>query len=191
MMFNATWSDLLENIQELPETRLSSSPSPVMRRRTFLTVIVSGASLSGCLSQTDEGPARATTSSPTNGTATPVRQTADGITATFQVVDGHAPTDDTASASFEETHVTVTGTMDPSGCNRPMLSSVRYNAADSVIHLRIGGESPDGQTGDVECGNASFDYRSVLSVDSGRPTTVEVVHDYEDKTGQSFTLERE
>jgi hypothetical protein len=161
-----------------------------MRRRTFLTVIASGASLSACLSRTDDGPAGATTSPPTNETATPVRQTADGTAATFQVVDGHAPTDDTANAIFEETQVTVTGTMDPSGCNRPMLSAVRYNAADSVIHLRIGGESPYTQTEDVACGNASFDYRSVLSVDSGRPTAVEVVHDYEDKAVQSFTLER-
>lgn len=169
---------------------MKSHVSHPLRRRIFLAVIASGASLSGCLSQTDEGPAGATPSSPTNGTATPVRQTADGITATFQVVDGHAPTDDTANASFEETQVTVTGTMDPSGCNRPILSSVRYNTVDSVIHLRIGGESPHGQTADVECGNASFDYRSVLSVDSGRPTAVEVVHDYEDKAVQSFTLER-
>jgi hypothetical protein len=71
-----------------------------------------------------------------------------------------------------------------------MLSSVRYNAVDNVIHLKIGGESPYTQTEDVECGNASFDYRSVLSVTNGRPAAVEVVHDYEDKAIQSFTLER-
>lgn len=161
-----------------------------MRRRAILTVIASGVSLSGCLSQPGDSPAEATASPPASRTATPVRETADGVTATFQVVDGHAPTDDTASATFEEMHVTVTGTMDPSGCNRPTLSSVRYNPADSVIHLTIGGESPYGQTATVECGNASFDYRSVLSVDSGRLTAVEVVHDYEDKAVQSFTLER-
>lgn len=161
-----------------------------MRRRVLLTVLASGVNLSGCLSQTDDSPAEATASPPATGTTTPVRQTADGVTATFQIIDGHEPTDDTASATFEETQVTVTGTMDPSGCNRPTLSSIRYNAADSVIHLTIGGESPYGQTATVECGNASFDYRSVLSVDRGRPTAVEVVHAYDDKAIQSFTLER-
>jgi hypothetical protein len=52
-----------------------------------------------------------------------------------------APTGDTASASFEQMHATVTGTMDPSGCNRPTLSSVGYILTDSVIHLTIDGDS--------------------------------------------------
>lgn len=163
-----------------------------MRRRSVLTAIAGGTCLSGCLSQ---GPNTApeSTTAPPNGTetATPIRRTAEGITASFHVVDGHAPTEDTASATFDDEQVTVTGTMDPSGCNRPMLSAVRYNATDGVIHLRIGGESQYGTTATVECGNASFDYRSVLSTDRGRPTTVELVHIYQGKDNQSFNLEHD
>lgn len=119
-----------------------------------------------------------------------MRQTADGVTATFRVVDSHAPTDDIARATFDGETVTVTGTMDPSGCNRPTLTAVRYNAADGVIHLDIGGESPYGKTATVECGNASYDYRCTLSVSRGDPEAVEVIHNYEDRDNRSFNLVR-
>lgn len=161
-----------------------------MRRRAFLAA-AGCVGPTGCLSSVDDVPSEPTTS-PTKGrnTPTPVRRTADGIAATFQVLDGHRPTEDTASATFDDERVTVTGTVDPSGCNRPALKSVQFDAADDVVHLAVGVASPYGRTATIECGNASFDYRSVLSADSGRPTAVEVVHDYRGKDDRSFVLER-
>ena len=84
--------------------------------------------------------------------------------------------------------MTVTGTMDPSGCDRPVLTGVGFDPDAGVVRLVIGGESPY-RTADVECGNASFDYRCVASVDRGSPTAVAVVHDYGDET-ERFALER-
>lgn len=179
-------------LRSLPSVGFFTPPGVArsVRRRVLLAAIATGASLSGCLSRGADTPAGSTASPSTKQTATPVRHTADGITATFRVVDGHAPTDDTASATFEADRVTVTGTVDPSGCNRPTLTAIRYDAADGIVHLEIGGESPYGETATVECGNASFDYRCVLSPDHGRPTVVEVAHDYERRDARSFTLER-
>ncbi|MEF8799610.1 MAG: hypothetical protein V5A56_01060 [Halolamina sp.] len=162
-----------------------------MRRRAILATISAGMSLSGCLSGPGDPAPPSTTTTGNGDTRTPMRKTADGITATFSVVDGHAPTDDTASATFEDERVTVTGTMDPSGCNRPVLTAVRYNSTDGVIHLDIGGKSPYGETATVECGNASYDYRCVLSVSQGEPEAVEVIHNYDGRDNRSFNLVRE
>lgn len=161
-----------------------------MRRRNFIAAVTAG-SLAGCLSG-EASPPSETSSSATKQTetATPVRRTADGLTASFRVVDGHEPIDDAATATFDGDTVTVTGTADPSGCNRPTLSAVRYDVANDVVHLAVGEKSRFGPTATVECGNASFDYRCVLAVDRGRPTTVEVVHDYRTNDDRSFTLER-
>lgn len=164
-----------------------------MRRRTLLAATATGICLPGCLSPTGDapaGPAESPTRSGT-GTGTPARHTADGVTATFRVVDGHEPTDDTASATFGDAAVTVAGTMDPAGCNRPVLSTVNYSATDGVAHLAVGTESPYESTRDVECGNASFDYRCELAVDDGRPEAVEVLHDYRGREDRSFTFERD
>jgi len=161
-----------------------------MRRRTFLVAVGAGVGLSGCLSRAGgtDPPSTATTGK--GDTRTPMRQTADGLTATFRVVDSHAPTDDAASATFEGGTVTVTGTMDPSGCNRPALAGLRYSTTDGVVHLAVGGESPYGESPTVECGNASYDYRCVLTASRGDPEAVEVVHDYEGKDDRSFTIVR-
>lgn len=123
--------------------------------------------------------------------ATPIRYTTDSFSAVFQITDSRAPTDDTTSATFEGSEVTVTGIMDPSGCNRPVLDDVRYNANDGVFHVAIGGKSAYGETATVECGNASFDYRCTLTVKRDQPESVEVVHVYEGKDNQSFTLKRD
>jgi hypothetical protein len=164
-----------------------------VRRRTLLAATATGICLSGCLSLAGDGPAD-TAESPTRSeteTEAPGRHTANGVTATFRVVDGHEPTDDTASATFDDTAVTVAGTMDPAGCNRPVLSTLRYSATDGVAYLTVGAESPYESTRDVECGNASFDYRCELAVDDSRPEGVEVRHDYGRKEDRSFTLERD
>lgn len=166
--------------------------SRTMRRRGVLTTIAGGICLSGCFSQESETPSDSPAiTSGRSDTRTPVRRTTNGLAATFQVVDSHTPTDDTASATFDDGEVTVTGTMDPSGCNRPTLSTVNYNSADGVVHLLIGEESPYDSTETVECGNASFDYRCVLTADSGSPEAVEVVHNHEGKDNRSFNLERD
>ncbi len=162
-----------------------------MRRRAFLATVTAGISLAGCLSGPGDPTSESTPPTKTGETRTAMRRTADGVTATFRVIDGHAPTDDTASATFEGKTVTVTGTMDPSGCNRPVLTAVRYHAADGVIHLDIGGESPYGATATVECGNASYDYRCELSVTQGEPEAVEVVHTYDGRDNRSFNLVQE
>lgn len=159
-----------------------------MHRRTVLVAVAGGVTLGGCVGVTDPSTDPATSSEKPKDTQTAVRKTADDVTTTFRVVDSHAPTDDTASATFNDETVTVTGTSDPSGCNRPTLKEVRYNAADGVIHLDIGGESPYGETATVECGNASYDYRCVVSVSRGDPEAVEVIHTYEGKDNRSFNL---
>lgn len=161
-----------------------------MRRRVFLAATAAGIGFAGCLSENGNGPSGPAESPTESGTETPIHHTAEDVTATFRVVDGHEPTDDAASATFEDTAVTVTGTMDPAGCNRPVLGTVRYSAADGVVHLAVGTNSPHGPTPTVECGNASFDYRCELAVDRGPLEAVEVLHDYRGKDGRSFTLER-
>lgn len=161
-----------------------------MRRRALLATISAGVSVPGCLSRIVDPAPQSRTTIGKDATQTPMRRTVNGVTATFRVVDSHAPTDDIASATFGDETVTVTGTMDPSGCNRPTLTAVRYNATDGVIHLDIGGKSPYGETATVECGNASYDYRCSLSVNQGDPEAVEVIHNYEGRDTRSFNLVR-
>lgn len=162
-----------------------------MRRRAFLAAISAGVSLAGCLSGPGDPTVQSRSPTKTSDTPTAMRRTADGVTASFRILDGHAPTDDTASATFEAETVTVTGTMDPSGCNRPTLTAVRYHATDGVVQLDIGGESPYGETATVECGNASYNYRCELSVSQGELEAVEVVHNYDGRDNRSFTLVQE
>lgn len=181
-----------------------------MNRRAVVTTIAGSIALSGCLSEVgdtqDTNPSGgSTTASTTNEpstappttlstsdeTPTPVTYTTDQVAATFQVVDSHTPTEDTASATFDGTEVTVTGTMDPSNCNRPALTDVRYNTMDAVLHVSVGGEARFGETATVECGNASYDYRCTFTVDDGSPEAVELVYAYEGKDNRSFNLVRE
>lgn len=160
-----------------------------MRRRAVLAAVVGGAALSGCLSQGYGSPPE-TTDPATEGSGTPVRHTADGVEATFRVVDAHRPTADDASATFDDGRVTVTGTTNPSGCRRPTLGAVRYDVPDGVVHLQVGTESRYGPTATVVCDDASFDYRGVLTVERGQPAVVEVVHDYRGSDDRTFVLER-
>lgn len=168
-----------------------------MRRRALLATIPGGVALTGCLSSrggaptaSEPSPSGSSTSRPKD-TETAERKTADGVAATFQVVDGHRPTEDTAQADFGDGKVTVTGTMDPEGCNEPTLSSVSYAPSEGRIDLVVGESSPYGETATIECGNASYDFRSVVTVDEGRPTVVEVTYDHPTNEDQTFTLERE
>lgn len=175
-----------------------------MNRRTLLMAVAGGVGLSGCLSSEPDSSAgsgdRSKTADPStqpptslskrSNTETPVRLSSDGVEATFRIVDSHRPTDDTASATFDQAEVTVTGTMDPSGCNRPTLTDVDYNATDQVLHLSIGEEAQFGETATVECGNASYDYRCTLVVDSGDPEAVELLHVYDQEENRSFDLSR-
>lgn len=145
--------------------------------------------LSGCLgsptdgSSTSRGPPSTEKSS-----ATPLTRTAEGVRATFRVVDGHRPTDDAVRATFESSRVVVTGTMDPKNCRRPTLSTVGLDSG--VLRLVVGGE-PRYPDQNVECGNASYDYRCVASVDGEMPTRLDVVHDYHGDDQRTFTVENE
>lgn len=118
-------------------------------------------------------------------------ETADGVTATFRVVDSHSPTEDTVDATFGEQQVTVTGSMDPENCNEPTLESVGYNADAGRITLIVGEYSPYGETATVECGNASYDFQCVVTVDEGQPSVVKVTYDHPERGDQLFTVERE
>lgn len=161
-----------------------------MRRRQFVA-IAGGLGLSGCLAGSDDQTDPNHSSTAADGTASPIRRTADGVTAAFRVVDSHAPTEDSASASFGDDSATVRGTMDPSGCATPTLRAVHVNATDGVVSLRVGGASPSEPTANADCGNASFDYRCEVSTDEARIEAVEVVHARRDGATQSFSLERD
>lgn len=162
-----------------------------MHRRAFLAATAGGVGLAGCLSPIVEDPS-APTDSPTKSrsSGTPVRRTATGVEATFRIVAAHEPTEATAEASFDGTRVVVEGTMDPEGCREPTLAAVRYDASNGAVRLDVETESRYGPTATIECANASFDYRSVVSVETGTPTVVELVHDHHEREDRTFTLER-
>ncbi|ESS09112.1 MAG: hypothetical protein A07HN63_01323 [uncultured archaeon A07HN63] len=117
----------------------------------------------------------------------PTTLTADGVTASFSVGGGQKPVDDTASAELDD-GVVVTGTMEPTGCNRPTLARVDYSAVDGVLSLKLGvaDQYPDRE---VECGNASYGYTCRCVVDEGTPETVELVHAYAGREPVEFTLD--
>jgi hypothetical protein len=118
-------------------------------------------------------------------TTTAGQSTEDGVT--FEVVDSHAPTDDTAAVTFEGDRVVVTGTADPGGCREPTLGSV--GADGGTLRVVVGTVSPYGPDPTVECGNASFDYRCTVAVDT-TPDTVDVVHDYAERPDRTFSFDR-
>lgn len=154
--------------------------------------------LGGCISPTTEAPAGPTetappsTRSPTKETSdywTPVRRTAEGVTATFEVLDTHRPTEETARAEFADERVVVTGSVDPVGCGRPVLTSVEYDPEDGHVRLVIGSHNKYGPTATVECGNASFDYEVIVTVERNHLVAATVVHDHPDED-QTFELGR-
>lgn len=102
-----------------------------MRRRALLATIGGGLTLAGCVDRTgvsaDPTPARSISPGKSKDTLTADATTGAGVTATFQIFGGHSPTDDTVEATFSDQQVTVTGSMDPAGCNEPMLKSVGYD----------------------------------------------------------------
>lgn len=187
-----------------------------MRRRPLLAAAAGTLGLGGCLSggepsgpktdrpatdaprpdasPTDALPSQTTPDEPPTSktTPTPVRRTAAGVAASFQVVDSYGPTgaeELTASATFEADRVVVTGALDPAGCREPVLRSVAYDAGTGRVRLVVATESPYGPTATVECGNAVYEYRCVASVEDGSPTTVEVVHSFADREDRTFVLE--
>ena len=163
-------------------------------RRAVLATTASVVCLSGCLSSPADSSSPSEASSPTaespttdKSTATTVRRTADGVEATFRVLDGHEPTDDIAKATFEASRIVVTGTMDPRNCRRPTLGAVEYDDANHLRLVVVG--EPRYPNENVECGNASYDYRCVVSVDGEMPTRLDVVHDYHGDDERTFTVE--
>jgi hypothetical protein len=162
-----------------------------MNRRHVLAAAFGVASgLAGCLSGDGDGAGGESTTE--TEPRTTVRATGDGVAANFRVVDGHEPTADAAGATFDGGTVTVTGTGDPTGCNRPTLSSVQYNSLGRVVVLTVGETSPYGETATVVCGNASYDYRCEVTVDADEdpPEAVDLLHHYDGKENRSFDLTR-
>ena len=84
----------------------------------------------------------------------------------------------------------VEGTMDPGGCREPILQSVNFDTSTQTVRLVIGTESPYGPTANVECGNASYDYRCTVAVESGTPSAVKVVHAHQERENRTFVLEK-
>lgn len=162
-----------------------------------MTVAAGG--LGGCISPTTEAPAGPTdaaprsTRSPTKATSdhwTPVRRTAEGVTATFEILDAHRPTEEAARAEFTDGRVVVTGNVDPAGCGRPVLTSVEYEPADRHVRLVVGSRDRYGPTATVECGNASFDYEAVVTVERTHLDAATVTHAHPDED-RTFELERQ
>lgn len=188
-----------------------------MRRRSFLAAVagsVASGGFAGCVANDALGSSTAPTATPSpnptgpsspgaeqSSTASPgkpkdtptvVRKTADGVAATFRVVGsrGH-PIEETLDATFDGGEVTVTGSVDPDGCNEPTLSSVEYDASSGRIHLVVGEYSPYGETATIECGNAIYDFRSVVTVEEGEPSVVEVRYDHPTREDSTFTVARD
>lgn len=149
-----------------------------MHRRTLLAAVGASLSVGGCLSRTGAA-----------GT-TPTESVVDGLDASFDVVDSRAPTDDAATAAFEDDRVVVTGTIDPAGCREPVLASVHYDDAAATVRIVVGSEFPSGRSPTGECGNASYDYRCSIAVADRALAGADVVHDYHDREDRAFDLER-
>ena len=155
-----------------------------MYRRTVITALAAvSVGIAGCLGRTPPTPA---SSSTTTGDSESTTLRSDGITATFRVGNGQQPTDDTASATQDD-GVVVTGTMDPTGCNRPALDAVLYNDTDAVIRLVIGVTNPYPDR-EVECGNASYKYTCRCVVNRGTPDAVEVIYNYAGRENPAFPI---
>jgi hypothetical protein len=181
----------------------AGSRETAVQRRQFLAA-AAGLGLAGCLAPStgspgDEqktGTGRTTASTGTAATDrrttkpdsryTAVRATGDGLRATFRIVDVHAPAEERASATFEDDRVVVTGTVDPGGCRRPTLGSVGHDG--ETVSLVVVEAWRFGPTATVECGNASFDYRGVVT--GGSPSTVAVIHEHHEDDDRAFTFER-
>jgi hypothetical protein len=177
-----------------------------MRRRALLAVVAGGFTLAGCITSSD-APAGSTDASPDptasdptasvspgkpNDTQTAARMTADGVEATFRVVgSGGTPIEEEVDATFDGDEVTVTGSIDPAGCNKPTLDAVSYDSAAGRVELVVGETNPYGETATVECGNARYDFRSVVTVEEGTPNAVAVTYDRPGRDDQTFTFERE
>lgn len=181
-----------------------------MRRRSLLACVAGGLTLAGCVADSDV-PAGSTDASPTDSdapsdstgsdlspsaspgkpkdTPTAVRKTADAVAATFRVVGSHAPTEDSVEAAFDGDEVTVTGSIDPAGCNEPTLDAVSYDTGAGRVELVVGQSDPYGETATVECGNASYDFRSVVTVEGGDPRVVDVTYDRPNREDRTFTVE--
>lgn len=166
-----------------------------MQRRQVLGA-VAGLGVAGCLDGRGDGTDSERTGGTTSRTSKPgsrhtvVTATGSGVRARFRIVDAGAPTDETASASFEDGRVVVTGSMDPGGCRRPTLD--RVGSGDGgTVELVVAEAWRFGPTATVECDNASFDYRCVVTVESGSPSTVAVVHDHRESDDRTFTVQRE
>lgn len=168
-----------------------------MERRTLLAAAGTLA-VAGCLSAFDgTGPAAETPSAvdsdapPAKATATPVRRTADGVAATFEVLAGHHPTETPrpVTASFEGSRVVVTGLIDPANCREPVLRSVTYDESTRTVRLVVGTEPQFGATATVVCDDATYGYRCSASVADGPPAAVEVVHELHGRDDRTFVRE--
>jgi hypothetical protein len=164
-----------------------------MNRRQFL--VTGAASVGGCMapaSVPEDSPTQTRYLSPQRHTHSPteVRRTADGVAATFRLTGGRTPSEESTEVQFDGQEVTVTGTIDPEGCNRPRFESVGYDPDTGRVELVVGEYLPEGLE-DAECGNGYFDFRSVVTVDDGEPRVVELTYDHPTVEDRTFTVEKD
>lgn len=176
-----------------------------MDRRALLVTIAGSVGIAGCVATDPAGSSTTLSSKATDSdrepsattgkskqTPTAVRKTADGVSATFRVVGSRgAPLEESVDATFDGNEVTLTGSIDPAGCNEPTLESVDYDASAGRVILVVGEVDPYADsTVTAECGNAVYEFRSAVTVDEGTPTVVTVTYDGP-SDDQTFTVERD
>lgn len=158
-----------------------------MERRRFLAALP--LATAGCLAAPPGGPAD--TDAPEETTKgsryTPIERSADGVTATFEVTDVHAPTDEAVDATREGGDVVVTGTFSPYGCHHPVLAEMGRDG--EALDLTVRAEATYGATATVECGAGSYDYRVRLVVESGSIGSITVVHDRAERDDRTYTVD--
>lgn len=140
----------------------------------------------------DDGPETATVPTKATTTLTPVRKTAGNVSAAFTITDYVRITrsNETVSASFDpdRNRIVVEGTTRIDGCGRLTLRSIRNE--DETIVLVVGSDEygTPTETRTVVCEPAMSEYEITITVDSGLPETIEVVHRQGDD--ETFTITR-
>lgn len=162
-----------------------------MHRRTLLTAALSllGSGVAGCLER-GEGAGDSGTDGDGSNTPTDSMTTTDGDDATngdtttdgggdhetrFEVLDAATEFEESATVTFDDAAVTVTGTiMGNNTCYTAKLGELTVDAQ----MLRLNVESYEDRDEDEGCGEAliGIDYKAVVRFDGDRPTDVTVEH---------------
>lgn len=158
-----------------------------MKRRALLrrTAALGALAVAGCVSGDDQGAGETTTSPPDSPTETP---TSEPITIVEKDIRTTATgcrsgeSEETATVAFDRAanRVTVTGVLHTgTPCYRAVLRSVRFANDTGTLRLEVGAKSTGGVC--VQC-VARIEYEATVTLSSGAPDTVEIVHEGETVT---------